>query len=195
LTIKKGSPYGQPESAPPDAVEARSDAEASAALEAARRAGRAFPPLVLTGGDLHRTLGGGGGVRFPVDLGEVLVDGRLHLFVAHVVAHTPTWSYAFAAMNAQWLGRWNAGPRAHPGDGKLDVYEARLGPADRFKVRARLHHGAHLPHPGIAERRTPAAQVDLPRPLSVVVDGRDVGKGAHLSVRVEPDAVSVWTPN
>ena len=193
MSIRKGSAYGAAGPAPPGAVVVGSDAEAGAALEAARRDGRPFPPLVLTGGDLHRTLGGGGGVAVPVDLGEVLVDGRLHLFVAHVVTRTPTWSYVFVAMNAQWLGPWNAGPRAHPGDGLLDAYEARLGLADRLKVRRRLHHGAHLPHPGIAERRAAAVQVELPRPLTVVVDGRDVGRGARLSLRVEPDAVRVWT--
>ncbi|HWI03281.1 MAG TPA: hypothetical protein VNT52_05550, partial [Acidimicrobiales bacterium] len=66
----------------------RSDAEAGAALNAARRDRRPFPALGLLGGDLCRTLGGGGGrgelqgIRFTVDLGEALLDGRLHLFVA-----------------------------------------------------------------------------------------------------------------
>jgi diacylglycerol kinase family enzyme len=124
-------------------------------------------------------------------VGEVLVDGRLHLFVAHLVAATRLWSHAFVAMNAQWRRGWNLGPRAHPGDGLLDTYEARLPLADRVKVRARLHHGAHLPHPGIKERRTAAVQVTLPRPLPVVLDGEDVGRGRNLSVRVRPDAIRV----
>ena len=193
MTIRKGSPYGEPASLPEGAVLSRTDAEARAALETARREGRNPPVLGLLGGDLWRTLGGNGelSTAFPVDVGEVLVDGRLHLFVAHMVARTPGWGYAFVAMNAQWLGRWNLGPRAHPGDGLLDTYEARLPPFDRLKVRARLHHGAHLPHPGIRERRTAAVQVTLPRPLPVVLDGEDVGRGRNLSLRVRPDAVRV----
>jgi len=130
-------------------------------------------------------------VCFPVDLGEVLVDGHLHYFVAHLVARTPTWSYAFVAMNAQWMGRWNLGPRAHPGDGLIDTYEARLGPADRLKVRSRLHHGTHLPHPGVRERRVAALQLTLPRSLPVRLDGTVVAEGRSLSLRVMPDALSV----
>ena len=192
MTIKKGSSYGAPAGDAPDVV-VRSDAEARAALEAARRDGRDFPVLGLVGGDLCRTLGGQGALNlvFPVDLGEVLIDGRLHLFVAHLVAATRLWSYAFVAMNAQWRGDWNLGPRAHPGDGLLDTYEARLPMGERVKVRGRLHHGAHLPHPGIKERRTAATQVTLARPLPVELDGEEVGAGRNLSLRVRPDAIRV----
>jgi hypothetical protein len=195
VPIEKGSSYGSPGTPlPPDGVVAGSDAEARRVLESARRDGRAFPPLGLAGGDLCRTLGGPGALdlAFRVDLGEVLVDGRLHLFVAHLVARTRLWGYAFCAMNAQWLGRWNLGPRAHPNDGLLDTYEATLGVADLLRVRARLGLGAHLPHPGIKERRGAAVQVTLPRVLPVVLDGETVGAGRVLSTRVEPDALTVW---
>jgi diacylglycerol kinase family enzyme len=130
-------------------------------------------------------------VTFPLDVGEALIDGRLHLFLAHLVAHDRTWTRVFAAMNAQWRGPWNLGPRAHPNDGLLDVYEARLGLADVARIRGRLHHGAHLPHPRIRERRVPAAQVELDRPLAVELDGEAVARARRLSVRVLPDAVRV----
>jgi hypothetical protein len=194
--ISKGSSYGEPGRPLPDGgVVVGSDGEARRVLESARREGRPLPPLGLTGGDLCRTLGGptpGGDVAFTVDLGEVLIDGRLHLFVAHLVARSRLWGYAFAAMNAQWHGSWNLGPRAHPNDGLLDTYEARLRPGDLWKVRARLGHGAHLPHPRITERRVEALQVDLPRALVVVLDGDEVAPAARrLSLRVEPDALTV----
>ncbi|MGQ0520283.1 MAG: hypothetical protein ACT4PX_03910 [Actinomycetota bacterium] len=200
MTIRKGEPWGEPGSLPDDGVVVRSDAEARAVLEEARREGRPFPALGLLAGDLCRTLGGPGdegrlrspdAVTFPVDLGEALVDGVLHLFVAHLVAHDRLWRRSFVAMNAQWLGRWNLGPRAHPGDALLDTYSATLALADLPKVRARLHHGAHLPHPGIKERRARAVQVDLDRALPVAVDGVAVGRGRRLSLRVEPDALRV----
>jgi hypothetical protein len=192
--ISKGSSYGEPgRPLPPDGVVAGSDAEATRVLESARRAGRPFPVLGLTGGDLCRTLGGPAhlDLAFTVDVGEVLIDGRLHLFCAHLVARTRLWSYAFVAMNAQWHGSWNLGPRAHPNDGLLDTYEARLTLGDVAKVRARLPHGAHLPHPRIKERRVEALQVDLPRGLPVVLDGEFAAVGRTLSVRVEPDALTV----
>jgi hypothetical protein len=200
VPVQKGQEWGAPGELPEDAVLVRSDAEARAVLGEARRERRAFPPLALLGGDLCRTLGGsddearlraGEGVRFTVDLGEVLVDGRLRLFVAHLVARNRWWTRAFAAMNAQWLGSWNAGPRAHPGDGLLDTYDVHLPLSQLWPVRSRLHHGAHLPHPGIKERRTAAIQVELGASLPVRLDGEVVGRATTLAVRVAPDALTV----
>ncbi len=131
-------------------------------------------------------------MRFPVDLGVVLADGRLHLFVAHLVARTRLWTRAFVAMNAQWLDDWNLGPRAHPNDGLLDTYDVHLKPGQLAAVRSRLPHGAHLPHPGIKERRAPAVQIELDRELPLRLDGKSVGKARVLSVRVEPDALVVF---
>jgi len=130
-------------------------------------------------------------VRFNVDLGEALLDGRLHVFVAHLVARTRRWRHAFVAMNAQFVGDWVLGPRAHPNDGLLDVYEADLSLADRLKVRSRAGHGAHMPHPGIKERRVPAVQVEFEQARPIYLDGERHGEARKLSVRVEPDALTV----
>ncbi|MBV8162316.1 MAG: hypothetical protein JO265_15460 [Acidimicrobiia bacterium] len=183
MPISKGSSYGEPGALPGEGLIVHSDAEARAVIEAARREERPIPPLGLLGGDLCRTLGGPAdearlrspdAMRFPVDLGVALLDGRLHLFVAHLVARTPGWGSALAAMNAQFLGPWVLGPRAHPNDGLLDVYQADLSPADRLRVRARVRHGAHLPHPRIRERRTAGMELDLRRPRPVYLDGLHV---------------------
>jgi hypothetical protein len=200
MPIAKGQPWGAPGPLPEGAVLVDSDAEARVVLEAARRERRPFPPLGLTGGDLCRTLGGAGdpgrlrageGVRVTIDVGEALLDGRLHLFVSHLVARTPLWTRAFVAMNAQWLGQWNLGPRAHPGDGLLDTYDARLPFAQVLAVRSRLHHGAHLPHPDIRERRAPSVQVELDKPLPVRLDGIREGRVRTIVVRVLADALVV----
>ena len=202
MPIAKGQPWGAPGPLPEGAVLVRSDAEARAVLEEARRDKAPFPPLGLLGGDLCHTLGGGGagaearlragdGVRFTVDAAEALLDGRLHLFVAHLVARNRIWTRAFVAMNAQWLGRWNLGPRAHPGDGLLDTYDARLPLSQVLAVRSRAHHGAHLPHPAIRERRVSATQVELDRRLPVYLDGRRVDAAFTIVLRVLPDALVV----
>lgn len=195
MPIAKGESWGEPGPVPDDVVRVRSDAEARAALEDARRDRRPFPVLGLLGGDLRRTLGGTGdelvGVRFTVDVGEAMIDGRLHLFVAHLVARNRWWTRAFVAMNAQWLGGWNLGPRAHPNDGLLDTYDSRLPVGQLMAVRSRLHQGAHLPHPGIKEKRTAATHVELEKPLPVSLDGQRVVTAATLVIRVEPDAVVV----
>lgn len=201
MAVRKGQAWGAPGALPDDGVVVRSDAEARAVVTEARRTGAPVPVLGLLGGDLCRTLGGRGdegrlrspeAMTLPCDLGVVLRDGRLEIFVAHLVARHAWWrGRAYVAMNAAWLGGWNAGPRAHPGDGLLDTYDARLPFGQRLAVRARLPLGAHLPHPGIAERRTKAAQVDLGAALEVRLDGQVVGTARALSVRVEPDALVV----
>ena len=200
MPIAKGQPWGELGRLPDDGVIVRSDAEAAKVIEEARRQRRSPPVMGLLGGDLCRTLGGSGNEKrlrseeamtFPVDLGVALLDGRIRVFVAHLVARSRGWGLAFVAMNAQWIGRWNLGPRAHPGDGLLDTYDVHLPFGQRLPVRARLHHGAHLPHPGIAERRSAAVQITLDRVLPVRLDGVAVGKARNLSVRVEPDAFRV----
>lgn len=200
MTIRKGEAWGWPAPLPDDGVVVRSDDEARSVLEEARREGRPYPVLGLVGGDLARTLASPRDERrlrseqamtFPIDLGQVLVDGRLHLFVAHVVARSPLWRRAVVAMNAQWVGEWNLGPKAHPNDGVLDTFDARLPLGDLPKVRRRLPTGSHLPHPGIKGRRAAAVQFELERPLSVWVDGEVRDRGRALSLRVEPDALRV----
>ncbi|MFS8584718.1 MAG: hypothetical protein FWJ72_06500, partial [Acidimicrobiia bacterium] len=86
---------------------------------------------------------------------------------------------------------WDVAPRAHPGDGVLDV--ADVSPSmpllDRWRARGRLPSGAHVPHPDIAVSRRRALQIDLGRPTPVWLDGERVGEARHLAVRVEPDAL------
>ena len=200
MTIKRGEDWGEAGPLPEGGVLVRSDAEARAVVEAHRRANRPVPPLGLLGGDLCRTLGGTGdearlwspeALRVPVDLGAALVDGRLHWFVAHAVARRSWWSGRIVAvMNAEFLGDWDVAPRGHPNDGRLDTLDADLPLGDRLKARSRLRTGAHVPHPGIRQRRVDAAQFDFRSPTPIRLDGALVGTVRRLSVRVEPDALT-----
>jgi diacylglycerol kinase family enzyme len=177
----------------------RSDAEARAVVERARRAGEPVPALGLLGGDLCRTVGGAGdearlrsdeAMRLPVDLGAALIDGRLHWFVAHLVARKRWWrGRVFAAMNAEYLGQWDVAPRSHPNDGLLDTFDVTMSVGERLKARSRLATGTHVPHPGIKQRRVAAVQVDVGG-LDVWLDGELVGPAQSLSIRVEPDALT-----
>ncbi len=94
-------------------------------------------------------------------------------------------------MNAPWLGDLNLGPRAHPNDGLLDIYEAELGWPDVLKVRNRARQGTHLPHPRIRQRRVTAAGLDFGRPLEVWLDGEHIARASRMAVRIQPDALSV----
>jgi hypothetical protein len=201
VTVRKGEGWGEPGWLAEDGVVVHSDAEARRVVEAARRAGERPPPLGLAGGDLCRTLGGRGDVDrlrsgdaawLPVDLGAVLVDGRLHWFVAHLVARRWWWhGPLLAAMNAEFLGDWDVAPRAHPNDGLLDmvVVDAAMTLTHRIQAKRRLSTGAHVPHPAIRQSRRPAFQIEFDRPTGVWLDGERIATAANLSVRVEPDAV------
>lgn len=202
MTIAKGEPWGTTSAFPADGIEVRSDEELQALVERCRRAGETIPPVGLLGGDLCATVGGRGdparlrsvdATELPMDLGSVLVDGRIHWFAAHLVVRRSWWrGRVLAAMNAQWIGRWDVAPRSHPNDGLLDVFDGDLALDDRAKARRRLPTGTHVPHPGITQRRVAAVQVDLDRPTPVHLDGVRIGPGRSLSIRVEPDAYTCW---
>ncbi len=201
MPIERGRDWGEPGGLGPEGVLVGSDAEARAVIEEARRANRPLPELGLLGGDLCRTLGGRGDAgairspqawRFEVDLGSVLLDGRIFWFCSHLVARRRGWAgEALVAMNASWWGSWNLGPKAHPGDGLLDISHGRMPMGDRLKARSRVRSGAHLPHPGVRYRRTAAFQTVLEQPVMVELDHKPVMRAGNLSIRMEPAALTV----
>lgn len=201
MTIRKGEPWGRPGPLPDDGVVVHDDDEARDIVSAARRAGVAIPTLGLLGGDLCRALGGAGdearlrsedAVTFPIDLGVARLDGEVHHFLVHLLARHRFWlGRVVVVMNGPWLGDWNLGPKAHPNDGLLDSSDARLRPGELLTARSRLPLGTHVPHPRIVTRRAPAMDFGFGRPVTVRLDGRDVGAHREVHVEVEPDAVTV----
>ncbi len=199
MTIEKRTSWGELAGGSRHFTLVHSDREAALLVTAARRQGHDPPDLALGGGDLARTMGAtrteerlesGDARRVPVDLGVAIVDGERHWFVAHAVARRSWWrGRVVAIMNAEWLGRWDAAPRAHPNDGLLDVVDAQLRFDDRLKARRRLPLGTHLPHPAIAVRRTAGETFRFARPVGIYLDGERVGRARSLSVEVEPDAL------
>ncbi|MDE0669922.1 MAG: hypothetical protein OXI48_12990 [bacterium] len=200
MGIRRGHDWGGQGRLPDGGVVVASDAEARAAVEAARRRGEALPVLGLAGGDLCRTLGGSGdrrrladgGSLLTCDLGSVLLDGRIHWFTAHLVARQ-SWlvGRVLVVMNAAFLGRWNLGPRAHPGDGLLDISDADLPLRQRLAAWRRLPVGTHLPHPGIVTARRASFAASFERPVPVLLDGAPAGRARRITVRVESDALTV----
>jgi hypothetical protein len=200
VTVRRNEPWGDSGPLPEEAVVVDSDAAARAVVTGARRQNAALPTIGLTGGDLCRTLGGTGEAhlrsadasRVRVDVGSVLLDGRQYWFVAHLVARRSWWrGRIVAVMNAEFVGHADVAPRSHPADGRFDIVDADLGPADRWKAWRRLRHGGHVPHPRITERRMAAWQTTFDPPLRVWLDGEPMGEARQLSVRVEPDALLV----
>ena len=200
MSVERGKDWGEPGRVPADVEWADSDRAAAEIIARARRANRPIPAIALTAGDLSRTLGGHGarlrdgeGTHVHVDLGAALIDGRLHWFLAHLVArHSWFRGRIVVAANAAFLGPWNIAPRAHPGDGRLDLLDGNPSFGDRLKARRRLRLGTHVPHPDISVRRVSATQLDFAEPMPIRLDGVRTGTTRSLSIRVEPDAVELW---
>jgi hypothetical protein len=200
MPVRRGEAWGHEGVLPADGIVVRSDAEARAVVEEARRAGQDPPALGLLGGDLCRTLGGSGdegrlqegGVVAEVDVAAALIDGRLHWFVAHLVARR-SWLRGpiVALMNAQFLGDWDVAPRAHPGDGQLEQLHVTMRAGERMQARTRLPSGTHVPHPRIHESRVAFTQLELTKPTPIRLDGDVVAHARSVSVRVEPAALRV----
>jgi hypothetical protein len=207
MSIRKGSTWGAPGALAAGAPLYHDDRSAALALQHAVEHGAQLGEIGLLGGDLHRTLGAprhdeqdlraGRAMRFPMDLCEVRLDaGAPQLFLAHMVA-TPTaggrlWSgRTITAMNATFCDGLDLGPRAHPGDGRLDVTDGFLPLGERRAGRRRARTGSHVPHPQLHERRVRQMEIELDRPLHVRLDGELVGRARRLELRCLADAVVV----
>lgn len=158
------------------------------------------PPIGLTGGSLWRTIGGPGVVgryatgearHYACDLAVAVTDGVRRVFVASLVARNQWWTKVAVVMNAQDMGAYRFGHRAHPGDALLDIYEAHIAFGDVVKVAKRARLGSHLPHPGISERRLPTVSFTFDRPRQLWLDERRVGTVKQMVVTVVPDAFTV----
>lgn len=204
MPIAKGEDWGEGGAVlPDDAPICNSDELVSRAIERARGERATRPVCGLIGGDLWRTLGGppggldrlrsGQATRVVVDVGWVRIDDREwdHAFVAHCVARSRFWSAALAVMNAEWLREWDVAPKSHPGDGWLDVTEAEVSWAERWKIRDRLTTGTHLPHPDLRTSRIRKAEFELDEPRRLYLDGAPFGKASRLEFEVEPASLTV----
>lgn len=198
--VERGEDWGRKEFVSEEAQMASSDAGLVDVLTGSSATnGNPGIPIVVTGGDVCRTLGGRGDAQpgqeatlAEVDVGQVLVDGRLHRFVAHVVAGSlrrPT-RWWVAASAAHWRS-YNFAPRAHPGDGLLDIVDAHLKLSDLPKVWRRLQPGLHVPHPRIMTERTQSTSVSFSTAVPVRIDGRPPIVGRNLVVRINPDE-RIW---
>ena len=202
MSIEKNSDWGSAGPLRSGAYVAGTDAELRHHVEQHRRAGRKIAAAGLVGGDLWTTMGSprGGADRLssdtartvPIDVASVLLDGRQFWFVSHLVARGSWWrGRVLVAMNAEWLGSWDLGPRSHPNDGHVDIYDTTMASSQRMKAWRRMRHGTHVPHPDISYSRTTAYQTTFDPPVRIWLDGEGVGNVSNLTLRVEADALEI----
>lgn len=201
MTIRRGEDWGIPGELAADASVASSDEELAQLLLAGGVLSGRHPEAGLIDGDLARTVGADGRsldirgpnrTRLPIDVGVVRSDDDVMIFVAHIVIRNFAWAgRTTAIMNAAFRGSWNASPRSHPNDGKLDVLVAELSLADRLKARTRLPGATHVPHPDISVRRATEGIAQIGRREIVLVDGVRWEVAGEIVYRVVPDAATI----
>lgn len=113
------------------------------------------------------------GFRLSIDGGEDQVVAGTSVVVA----------------NGQFLAGCDAVPRAHPGDGWLDVQVYDVPRPQRAPLRRRLASGAHLPHPGIRQCRARRVEIVVSLPVGLEIDGRRRGRIETAAVVVQPAAL------
>lgn len=203
MSVRRNQDWGELGTMPSDAVVAAGDREVSRLVERSWEDKRPVPPVGLIGGDLRRALGGTRDaddlhrdddvLNAALDIGTLIVDNMRYAFVAHVIARSRRWSGpVFAVMNSEWLGDWIVAPRAHPGDGRFDLVEARLSVGDRIKARRRLPTGTHVPHPSIRVRTITTADIAFGCVRSIYVDGDLVGRATAMQVECHGGALRAY---
>lgn len=197
MTIRKGEEWGAADTVPACVVTASNDAQIASAWLLGS------VPL-LRGGNLHASLGspvpGSAGdpcTRFTVDALEVsvLMEGHEATVVAASEVVIGRWTrgeFFVVSANGRWSGL-DIAPRAHPNDGFLHALSipGGVGLRQRLEARRRAVLGTHVPHPAIAVTRGDAFAAGNTSRRRLLVDGRDWGRWASVSVRVLPDHAEV----
>lgn len=202
MTIEKGQPWGASVDTPAGLRYISDDAAATAAL-----CDGSGQPVAVTGGDLHRTVGGRdpmGAERvleLPIDLLRVrLDDGEPRRACAHVqIQSSPVrggwWrGPVVMVMNAEFIGNWHVVARGHPNDGRAEscAWAADFGVRQRWEARRRLPGNQHVPHPQIETRSFRERTWDFGRPMRVRIDGVNAGSAQRVDIVVEPDAAMIY---
>jgi hypothetical protein len=202
MTIEKGQPWGATAARPDDIQFLATDAAVAAALTDGTG-----HPVALTGGDLHRTVGGRdpGGLdellELPIDLLHITLDNQpSRPACAHVTMQSPGlrggwWrGDVVMVMNAEFIGQWHIVARGHPNDGRAEVcaWTSDFGLRQRWEARRRLPGNQHVPHPQIETRSIKQRVWEFETPMRVAIDGVPAGTARRVEVTVEADAATIY---
>jgi hypothetical protein len=209
MVMRRGEDWGRVAIAPSDLVRASSDAELAAHV------GEGQKNIVVTGGDMWRTIGadsrvvvsGELGTCLPIDVMKVEFQREDQSIVSKIAVSNivlrPTsvsggWLRGSLTVvaNAQFLGRWDVAPRGHPNDGRVEVTQVDqgMGVRQRLTARSRLSTGSHLPHPSIqtSSVKNFAWDGDVLVRQVLWLDRQRMGRVTGLSIEVCSDEAFLW---
>jgi len=209
MVIKHGQDWGREDIAPSDLARASSDSALADCL------GEGHRNVVVTGGDMWRTIGsenravvaGEAAMCLPIDVMKVEFrrdDESIvsKIAVAHVVLRRSNIRGGWLrgpltiAANAQFMGHWDIAPRGHPNDGRVEITQVDevMSLRQRLTARARLSTGSHLPHPLIQTKsmKNFVWEGDSRSHQVLWIDRQLIGRVKSLSVEVCNDEAFLW---
>jgi YegS C-terminal NAD kinase beta sandwich-like domain len=214
--IRRGQPWGQPATGPPDLELAGDDADLAESV--ARNPGALARYRPSPESDIARALGlapdAAGTTEVALDALALDGGGGGTAMNAVVVGRPPDrlrWTTPNASITVTIGGRsWFTGPattvvvasgqflrgadlvpRGHPGDGWAEVQVYTLARKERRPMRRRLVTGTHVPHPRVHTARARGVEIEVDRAIPLEVDGRARGRTRQLTVTLVPGAIRV----
>ena len=213
--LRSGDSWGTPTDRSADLVVRGSDAELAAVLVHQERPLVAWFPTPES--DLARSIGLGGagpsgtGFAGPMDLVRSSAGDAVNAIIwgtppqrlwwgspaelVHITVNNrlvweaPATSVVIA--NGDFVHGQPIAPRAHPGDGVLDLIIVGVPRHQRRLFRTRLRMGEHLGHPGIRSARGHKVVLKSGRTAPVWLDGIRAESSADLEAHLESDRWAV----
>lgn len=211
--LRHGEEWGTPCAEPPDQTLTATDAELARTLPASSGSLVHWIPAGQT--DLGRAIGRASGVPSdcatvaPMDtlrlatgeraVNAVVVGARPHRWRwwtrSHVVdvrvddrAFFSGPALCVVIANGEYVDGLPLLPRAHPGDGALDIAVIAVPASERRELRHRAARGEHLPHPAIRTARGKSVTVTSAAALPVVQDGVRRSATQTITIDLESDS-------
>jgi hypothetical protein len=208
MTIRKGVQWGEPCSAPKGILEFSTERDLGRHI----RDNGLVPEAVLKSGTLILALGLTTPTRdreqikvtldlIKVDYAEISGCDREDIVVGSAVIGKRSWLGEFSVIsNCGYLDQRELLAKAHPNDGVMDLLTVKetMPLMQRVQAWRRISTSSHLPHPDISTQQVarfswPLNEVEAPSPRNrLVVDGESLGPVKAVTLRVIPDAITLY---
>lgn len=158
--------------------------------------------LIVTGGDIARSLGdpsppniGANCTEVPIDAFRITITLRngntiTHIASSHVMIGNWFRGRLICVTNGGFIGLKNVSPRAHPNDGFFDVMSLlpSMGFQQRYRARQKSILGTHTPHPLVEASRARTIEFSpLFRFETLRIDGRRIRSWGSIHIEIVPD--------
>ncbi len=155
----------------------------------------------LSSGNLHSSLGGNFSIQRTVtnkttackiDLGKVTTEQDSYIFASYckILDRRAPWR-GKVIVNSQLIAGRRLAPKAHPGDGSLELIESSLSFRQALLARRKAKLGDHLPHPDLGIKRVQNLKYHFEESKKLVIDNQFIGYHKFIEFEVLPHAITI----